>query len=233
MSSEQSYNSHNPHTMIELLIPQEPPNSPPSTSNRAAGRSSSVQHLITRKPVRSMSTATAQSTISTTNSSVITRLDYTSDDSSELPIEELPPPPFGAELGQFDFNQNDFDTKANVSNDGRLNINIDQRSRQFADLLAPVLQSQQDPQHIEPPPPNYSALQTPHSHHDQARPPPPPVLNVVIQVVGSRGDVQPFVALGKVLKETYGHRVRLATHGTFKKFVEDNGLEFFSTEALW
>ena len=174
-----------------------------------------------------MSTATAQSTISTTNSSVITRLDYTSDDSSELPIEELPPPPFGAELGQFDFNQSDFDTRANVSNDGRLNINIDQRSRQFADLLAPVLRSQQDPQHIEPPLPSNSALQTPHSLHDQAKPPPPPVLNVVIQVVGSRGDVQPFVALGKVLKETYGHRVRLATHGTFKKFVEDNGLEFF------
>lgn len=57
---------------------------------------------------------------------------------------------------------------------------------------------------------------------------PPPPLNVVIHVVGSRGDVQPFVALGKVLMETYGHRVRLATHPTFKKFVEENGLEFFS-----
>jgi hypothetical protein len=50
----------------------------------------------------------------------------------------------------------------------------------------------------------------------------------VIQIVGSRGDVQPFVALGKVLKETYGHRIRLATHPTFQKFVEDNGLDFFS-----
>ncbi len=57
---------------------------------------------------------------------------------------------------------------------------------------------------------------------------PPPKLNVVIHVVGSRGDVQPFVALGKVLKSTYGHRVRLATHPTFKTFVEENGLEFFS-----
>lgn len=56
----------------------------------------------------------------------------------------------------------------------------------------------------------------------------PPPLNVVIHVVGSRGDVQPFVALGIVLKNKYGHRVRLATHGTFKKFVEENGLEFFS-----
>ena len=50
----------------------------------------------------------------------------------------------------------------------------------------------------------------------------------MIHVVGSRGDVQPFVALGQVLKKTYGHRVRLATHPTFREFVEENGLEFFS-----
>jgi len=53
-------------------------------------------------------------------------------------------------------------------------------------------------------------------------------MNIVMQVVGSRGDVQPFVALGKILKEEYGHRVRLATHPIFQSFVEDNGLEFFS-----
>ena len=47
-------------------------------------------------------------------------------------------------------------------------------------------------------------------------------------MVGSRGDVQPFVSLGQVLKSTYGHRVRLATHPTFRDFVEENGLEFFS-----
>lgn len=52
---------------------------------------------------------------------------------------------------------------------------------------------------------------------------PPPHLNVVIHVVGSRGDVQPFIALGKVLKEKHGHRVRLATHPVFKDFVEENG----------
>lgn len=57
---------------------------------------------------------------------------------------------------------------------------------------------------------------------------PPPSMNIVIQVVGSRGDVQPFVALGRTLRSTYGHRVRLATHPTFRPFVEENGLEFFS-----
>jgi hypothetical protein len=55
----------------------------------------------------------------------------------------------------------------------------------------------------------------------------PPRLNIVIQVVGSRGDVQPFIALGMALKER-GHRVRLATHLAFRDFVQDHGLEFFS-----
>lgn len=48
----------------------------------------------------------------------------------------------------------------------------------------------------------------------------------MIQVVGSRGDVQPFIALGNELQKD-GHRVRLATHNTFEKFVIDSGLEFY------
>lgn len=55
-----------------------------------------------------------------------------------------------------------------------------------------------------------------------------PPLNILIQIIGSRGDVQPFIALGKVLKRRYKHRVRIATHPTFKSFVEEHGLEFFS-----
>ncbi|KAF1813799.1 UDP-Glycosyltransferase/glycogen phosphorylase [Eremomyces bilateralis CBS 781.70] len=56
-----------------------------------------------------------------------------------------------------------------------------------------------------------------------------PRLNIVIIVIGSRGDIQPFIKIGKVLKDEYGHRVRLATHPAFKNFVEkDSGLEFFS-----
>lgn len=54
----------------------------------------------------------------------------------------------------------------------------------------------------------------------------PLLLNIVIHVVGSRGDVQPFVALGKSLQQ-YGHRVRLATHLTFRNLVRENGLEYF------
>ncbi|TYJ27198.1 hypothetical protein E1A91_A07G170300v1 [Gossypium mustelinum] len=53
-----------------------------------------------------------------------------------------------------------------------------------------------------------------------------PPLQVVILIVGTRGDVQPFIAIGKRLQE-YGHRVRLATHSNFKEFVLTAGLEFY------
>lgn len=53
-----------------------------------------------------------------------------------------------------------------------------------------------------------------------------PPLQIVMLIVGTRGDVQPFVAIGKRLQE-YGHRVRLATHANFKDFVLTAGLEFF------
>jgi UDP:flavonoid glycosyltransferase YjiC (YdhE family) len=51
-------------------------------------------------------------------------------------------------------------------------------------------------------------------------------LDIVLQVVGSRGDVQPFVALGTELQK-HGHRVRLSTHAVFDSFVRDAGLEFY------
>ncbi|KAF9464545.1 glycosyltransferase family 1 protein [Collybia nuda] len=54
-----------------------------------------------------------------------------------------------------------------------------------------------------------------------------PPMNIVIMIVGSRGDVQPYVALGKLLLRD-GHRVRIATHETFRSFVTEAGLEFFN-----
>lgn len=53
-----------------------------------------------------------------------------------------------------------------------------------------------------------------------------PTMNVLILIVGSRGDVQPFIPLAHSLK-AYGHRVRLATHKCFREFVTTQGLEFF------
>ncbi|GFF59046.1 sterol 3-beta-glucosyltransferase [Aspergillus udagawae] len=52
-------------------------------------------------------------------------------------------------------------------------------------------------------------------------------LNIVIHVIGSRGDIQPFLVIGKSLT-AYGHRVRLATHLAFRDMVEESGLEFFN-----
>lgn len=54
-----------------------------------------------------------------------------------------------------------------------------------------------------------------------------PPLCIVIMIVGSRGDVQPYIALGKRLKSD-GHRVRIASHENFRTFVTQNGLGFFS-----
>jgi hypothetical protein len=55
---------------------------------------------------------------------------------------------------------------------------------------------------------------------------PVPRLAIVILIVGTRGDVQPFIALAKALL-AYGHRVRIATHEIFRKFVRENGIEFY------
>ncbi|CAH8356805.1 unnamed protein product [Eruca vesicaria subsp. sativa] len=53
-----------------------------------------------------------------------------------------------------------------------------------------------------------------------------PRLKIVILVVGTRGDVQPFLSIAKRLQE-FGHRVRLATHANFSSFVRSAGVEFY------
>ncbi|KAK4751948.1 hypothetical protein SAY87_020746 [Trapa incisa] len=53
-----------------------------------------------------------------------------------------------------------------------------------------------------------------------------PKLKIAMLVVGTRGDVQPFLAMAKRLQE-FGHRVRLATHSNFKNFVKSAGVEFY------
>jgi len=51
-------------------------------------------------------------------------------------------------------------------------------------------------------------------------------LNIVLMVVGTRGDVQPFMGIGLRLKE-FGHRVRIASHAVYRQAVLDAGLEFY------
>jgi sterol 3beta-glucosyltransferase len=50
-------------------------------------------------------------------------------------------------------------------------------------------------------------------------------VRVTLLTVGSRGDVQPLIALGLGLREA-GHRVRLATHPRFASAVAHHDLEF-------
>jgi hypothetical protein len=53
-----------------------------------------------------------------------------------------------------------------------------------------------------------------------------PAMKIVILVVGTRGDVQPFVNIGLVLKEK-GHDVRVATHAEYRQDVLKEGLKYY------
>lgn len=50
-------------------------------------------------------------------------------------------------------------------------------------------------------------------------------LRITCLTIGSRGDVQPYIALCKKLLEE-GHRPRIATHAEFKDWIEEHGIEF-------
>jgi sterol 3beta-glucosyltransferase len=51
-------------------------------------------------------------------------------------------------------------------------------------------------------------------------------MRVTILAIGSRGDVQPYIALGKGL-QTVGHQVRIATHVPFKDLILSHHLDFY------
>ncbi|KAF4544240.1 uncharacterized protein LTHEOB_6358 [Lasiodiplodia theobromae] len=137
----------------------------------------------------------------------------------ELPAEDVPseaPPVYSetAAPGQI------VDSNTHIGDDGRINVDLDSKlgrtlSRVFRAPPASLA-------NLRPstPPPIYT-------EREQRQRSYPVHLNIVIQVVGSRGDVQPFVALGTELQR-HGHRVRLATHDTFASFVRDAGLEFYA-----
>lgn len=141
--------------------------------------------------------------------------------------------------GRFSVGNADFRTKGKVSkHDGRLKISVNETANTgyLAKALGATLKNHlgtrqgTDDDHVD----NGNAR----SSNDQdsmasdlnaAADVSCPTLNIVIMVIGSRGDIQPFLKLGKLLKEEHGHRVRIATHPAFKDFVEkDIGLEFFS-----
>jgi UDP:flavonoid glycosyltransferase YjiC (YdhE family) len=55
-------------------------------------------------------------------------------------------------------------------------------------------------------------------------------MRIAIIAPGSRGDVQPYIALGKGLKKA-GNVVRLVTHQDFEVLVNSHGLEFWPVEG--
>ncbi|CAG8563847.1 6977_t:CDS:10 [Cetraspora pellucida] len=50
-------------------------------------------------------------------------------------------------------------------------------------------------------------------------------MHITCLTIGSRGDVQPYIALAKGLMKE-GHKVRIATHGEYKDWIESHGIEF-------
>lgn len=109
------------------------------------------------------------------------------------------------------------DDTADVTRDGRIAVNLDTKLGHVFAQLMQAAEADLDSLDTEPPPAYAEATQ-----FDKW----PLPLSIVVQVVGSRGDVQPFIALGNELQR-HGHRVRLATHGVFEEFVTDAGLEFY------
>ena len=159
-------------------------------------------------------------------------------------ISGRPPQSKNKSYSKFNVGNDDYKTKGRVSKrDGRLQISIKETKNQgyLAKALGATLKKvnyggRDDNEADEsfsplreddaPPLSRTTTESTSASVYDKY---PIPVLNIVIMVIGSRGDIQPFLRLGKILKEEHGHRVRIATHPAFKKFVEqDSGLEFFS-----
>jgi sterol 3beta-glucosyltransferase len=55
-------------------------------------------------------------------------------------------------------------------------------------------------------------------------------MKIMIITPGSRGDVQPYIALGKGLKDA-GHVIRFVSHQNFKKLVTSYGLDFWSVDS--
>ncbi|KAH8746925.1 hypothetical protein F5883DRAFT_584931 [Diaporthe sp. PMI_573] len=119
-----------------------------------------------------------------------------------------------------------------ASRDGRVTINPGSRLFKSLSLFVPDWKytkaapdtAQPDPSSQEAPP-GYSSLEptgkSPGRDKGWSLP-----LNIVIQVIDSRGNIQPFIALRNKLQR-YSHRVRIATHNVFKSFVTGSNLEFY------
>ncbi|KAG8891755.1 hypothetical protein FRB99_003383, partial [Tulasnella sp. 403] len=115
--------------------------------------------------------------------------------------------PVSADYGTYETLGRGLKSSAKLTDDGRILISLDLQ-KALPDL----------PKDYANPVKEYAV--------DTTAPTSVPPMNVVIMIVGSRGDVQPYIAFGLVLQK-YGHRVRIASHETFRKMVRDARLEFY------
>ncbi|KAG0373479.1 Sterol 3-beta-glucosyltransferase [Mortierella sp. AD032] len=76
------------------------------------------------------------------------------------------------------------------------------------------LQLREEPVHVEP------MSWASHPSFKPSRP-----MHITCLTIGSRGDVQPYIALCKRLMLD-GHSCRIATHGEYKDWIEGHGIEF-------
>ncbi|KAJ4066652.1 hypothetical protein NW756_010163 [Fusarium oxysporum] len=193
----------------------------PSKEDEPTSETGIQQTILVQAQAAAAAQVIAVSTKPGRHKALLDETDLVTSDPNE---DDVPPPAYGDAYGEICNAKDGLGTSASVTEDGRVNIRINQLNRRLSQVFSPALHQQaQSVQETRPPPISYISSDLGGDGISK-----PPQLNVVIQVVGSRGDVQPFVALGKVLKDTYGHRVRLATHPNFKNFVLENGLEFFS-----
>ncbi|KAG0651468.1 UDP-glucose:sterol glucosyltransferase 80A2 [Hyphodiscus hymeniophilus] len=133
---------------------------------------------------------------------------------------------------KFDVGNEEYSSKGRVSKkDGRLNISVSETNNRgylakalgFMKHVGPGPSDQMSPSRHDEDGEDYLS-----SASNVTSAVPRPKLNIVVMVIGSRGDIQPFLKLGKALKG-HGHRVRIATHPAFRDFVQkDSGLDFFS-----
>ncbi|KAJ1325414.1 sterol 3beta-glucosyltransferase [Microdochium nivale] len=120
-------------------------------------------------------------------------------------------------------------TSTAVGNDGRAAIHFHRTPQELAariaDFLAPAGLDVQHRPSVPRRPSATTALGGDNGQQAAAG----PRLNIAIHIVGSRGDVQPFIPIAQLLgSPPYNHRVRICTHPVFKDFVESKGIEFFS-----
>jgi sterol 3beta-glucosyltransferase len=108
---------------------------------------------------------------------------------------------------------------ANIQTDGGVDIDLARSGRLAKDLFGPNVMDETDSEI----PDDEQPWEDEEEESDQKI---LPSLKIVMLIVGTRGDVQPFVAIGKKLQEC-GHQVRLATHANFRDFVKKEGLEFY------